>query len=207
MSASTKTTTQPKRIRKGAPATQAVPVTTKARRIRKQQPGDVPAYARLSFVKGKSTRFGWDGENWFDVPKDETGDDCGRAGLLAFQELQQHVKAHGGSNTMNRLVVEWVLQAALKERDSSEAQAFIRCVAEFAAAMMASDTGACVAWMIEQNQKLREDVRVFKAERRAAFTDRMRVAKAAKRAAREQASASGHHQKTVVAPAAVEVAV
>lgn len=145
----------------------------------------VPAYASLSFVKGCPTRYGWVGENWFDVPKDETGDDCGHAGLLAFQELQQHVKAHGGNDTMNRLVVQWVLEAAFKERDSHAAQALISCVAEFATAMMASDTGACVAWKIEQNQKLREDVRIFKAERRAKFVARMQAAQAAKRAPRQ----------------------
>ena len=127
------------------------------------------------------------------MPEDKTGDDLGRAGLLAFQELQQHVKANGGSNTMNSLIVQWALVDAFKaksESDSHAAQAFICCVAEFATAMMASDTGACVAWKIEQAQNFREQVRVFKAERRAPFTEHMQAARAAKRVARQALAAT-----------------
>lgn len=172
---------------------------TSATTPRKQQPANLPPYAHLSFVRGKPTRYGWTGENWFAVPEDKTGDDLGRAGLLAFQELQQYVKANGGNNTMNHLIVQWALQDAFKtigsnngkDRDGSAAFTFIRCVAEFASAMMASDTVACVAWMLDQNQRLREDVRVLKAERRDAFTERMQAARAAKRAARQALADAG----------------
>lgn len=181
--------------------------TTKARRVRKpQQPRDVPAYARLSFVQGHPTRYGWTGENWFSVPDD--ADESGFDGLLAFQELQQYVKANGGgSNTMNRLIVQWALVDAFKaksESDSHAAQAFICCVAEFATAMMASDTGACVAWKIEQAQNFREQVRVFKAARRAEFVERMQAARAAKRVARQAPACAGAHPGAVACSAASE---
>ena len=220
MSAGTKTTTQPKRIRKSTPAPQVVPVTTKARRILRNpanNEADRPPYASLSFVRGKPTRHGWTATDLFAVPEQEYGDGW-ITGLRAFQELQQFIKAQPQDESHIGLAhwTLWVIEAAFKAREAdrdtkgkskrSAACAFTQCVGQFVNAMLRANDGRYMAEVIACHQKTTDHFKERDAQQRAAFIARMQAARAAKRAAREQASTSGHYKKIVVAEVAGEVA-
>jgi hypothetical protein len=211
-----------KRIRKGSKGTQvpqAVPVTTKARHTR--QPAttesDRPDYADLSFVRGKATRYGWTSTDLFAVPEQDYGDGW-ITGLRAFQELQQLVKTQpqGDHDVGLAHYVQWILEAAFKaveaDRDTKgkskrgAACAFTQCAGQFLLAMLRANDGRYMADVIDCHQKTTDYFKVRDAQQRAAFIARMQAARAAKRAAREQASTSGHHENIAVPEAAGEVA-
>jgi hypothetical protein len=173
--------------------TQAVTVTTKARRVRKSAATAhaIPAHAKLSFVQGTITRFGWHASNWFAVPDEEYTDGF-MTGLKAFQELQQFVKSQGETRG-TPFQVQWVLEEAFKARNSGTAngkskrgaaEAFIQCAAAYLTAMMARDSGRYVGDRMAQQQATADYFQAKAAQDRVKFIERMQAARAAKRAAR-----------------------
>jgi hypothetical protein len=198
MSSATKTTTQAKRIRKprkGTPATQAVAVTTKARRAPRSAvtEDNRPPHAALSFVRGEMTRFGWSSTSWFDVPDEEYGDGW-MTGLRAFQELQQFIKTQSRENDFGQAhCVQWTLEEAFKVREAAAksgkskrgaASAFTHCAGKFVLAMLQANDGRYMADVIVGSQKATDHQNARDAQARAAFIARMQAARAAKRAAR-----------------------
>lgn len=191
--------------------------TTKARKPTVSE-ADRPPYAALSFVRGKPTRYGWASTDLFAVPDEGFGDGY-LTGLRAFQELQQFIKAQPqDAECMLASCVQWMFEEAFTAREAAKkargkskhgaAAAFTTCAGKFLLAMLKADTGRHMAETVAAHQGYVEKSRVRDTQERAAFTERMRVAKAAKRAAREaQASTSEHPHKTSdSAAAAVEVA-
>ena len=220
-STTTKPTTGAKRIRKASKGTQvpqAVPVTTKARHTRQPatNESDRPAYADLSFVRGKATRYGWGHTDLFAVPDEEYGDGW-ITGLRAFQELQQLIKAQpkGDHDVGLAHWVQWIIEAAFKASEAdkdtkgkskrSAACAFTQCAGQFLLAMLRANDGRYMAEVIDCHQKTTDHFKARDAQQRAAFIARMQAARAAKRAARE-ASTSGHHENIAVTEAVGEVA-
>lgn len=204
------TTTQARRIRKASKGTQAVPVTTKTQRTPSAATETTrPAYADLSFVRGKATRYGWTLTDLFDVPEQEYSDGW-ITGLRAFQELQQFIKAQPQDDHHIGLAhyVQWIIEAAFKAREAdrdtkgkskrSAACAFTQCAGQFLMAMLRANDGRYMADVIASHQKTTDYFKARDEQQRAAFIARMQAARAAKRAAREQASASGHHENIVV---------
>ena len=216
--ATNKTSTQPKRIRKASNGTQAVPVTTTARRSPRNAATetDRPLYADLSFVRGGPTRYGWASTDLFAVPDEEYGDGW-ITGLRAFQELQQFVKTQPQDTNDIGLAyrVQWITEEAFKAGVAAKetkgkskrgaASAFTQCAGQLLHAMLRANDGRYMADVIDRHQKTTDWLQAHDARKRAAFIASMQAARAAKRAAREQASTSGHHEKTVVPAAAVEV--
>lgn len=178
-------------------ATTAVTITTKTRKQATNE-SDRPAYADLSFVRGKPTRYGWDHADLFAVPDEESSDGW-MTGLRAFQELQQLVKAQPKErDCMLASYIKWTMEEAVKARETAvlggkskagAANAFTECAAQFLLSMLRSNDGQWMADRIARQQvstdRIKEYLAKQKADKRAVFLARMQAARAAKREARE----------------------
>lgn len=185
-------------------ALSTVPVTTKARRVRKPQTASTvqerPPYTSLSFIKCHASRGHWRVSDWFAVP-DEGYCDGWMTGLRAFQELQQFVKTQPVSARDIGLTfyIYETLKVAVKARENPRvgvkskcgaACAFTRCVLDFMLPMLRADTGRFMVSAIAHQQEANERANARKAQEREAFIERMRAARAAKRAKREALASS-----------------
>ena len=210
MTTTHKTTTQAPQT---APVTSShKPVTTKLRRTRAPKSAannpdhTIPAYASLSFVRGGIGRFGWTSTDLFAVPDEEHGDGW-MTGLRAFQELQQFIQTQPQDPREIGLAhfVQWVLEEAFKLCDTAKvgvkskrgaACAFTHCAGRFLLSSLRADTGRYMAATIATNQTQRDLISAHDAKKRAAFVERMRAARAAKRVARQSVETVQPPEKT-----------
>ncbi|MBS3996113.1 MAG: hypothetical protein KGZ67_02060 [Hydrogenophaga sp.] len=190
--------------RKPTTAPSTVPVTTKAQRVRKPQTASTvqnrPPYTHLSFIECHTSRGSWRVSDWFAVPDEDYGDGW-MTGLRAFQELQQFIKtqpvsARGFGPDYH---IRQTLDAAFKAMENPSvgvkgkrgaACAFTQCVLGFLLPMLRMDTGRFMVEAIAYQQELDDQANAREAQERAAFIERMRAARAAKRAEREALASS-----------------
>lgn len=196
----------PQPVQRSAPA--VVPVTVKPSKLAQVASTalNLPAWAGLSFIKTKQTRYGIECLDWLHVPA-QTYSEGWVTGLRVMDELMALTKTHRNHGAEHAL--QSVIAAACTELEKpiaagrskrGAAQAVIHCMGRFMVAvdMVFTQGNRCLPvrqWLrheIDYQTRMNADLAQEEADKRAEFVQRMKDARAAKRVQTIATAKGGH---------------
>jgi len=201
--------TAPGELSQWQPAPAVVPVTVKSTKAPKlaqvaSTALDRPAWASLSFIKTKPTRYGVDVLDWLNVPAQTYGEGW-ITGLRVMDELMAHINAcrtggrYGAEHALQSVIAAACAELAKPMSTCGEgrdkrgaAQAVMHCLTRFMVSVDMVSTGGnrCLPvrqWLrheIDYQTRMHAELAQEEAERKAAWAKRMQAARKAKKQAK-----------------------